>query len=210
MNTERIRLLVVEDHVFVREGLRALLAHEPDLEVAGEASSADEAVERARTLQPDLVVMDVSLGGSSGIDAIERLRTERPELHVVVLTMHDDARTVDRAVRAGARGYVVKGTDVRGLCEAIRQVARGQAYVSPQVSQYLVKGYLARQEDQDPLTEREREVLALISEGFTGREIAEKLGVARKTVENHRAHIMDKLDIHTTAGLVRYALSRQQ
>ncbi len=208
MSGSPIRLLVVEDHVVVREGLRALLANEPDLQVVGEAATADEAVAKVKQLAPDLVVMDVSLGSSNGIDAMERIRAMAPNTGLVVLTMHDDPKTVDRAVRAGARGYVVKGSDVRGLCEAIRQVARGQAYLSPEISQYLVKGYLARESDEDPLTDREREVLDLIAEGFTGREIADRLGLSHKTVENHRAHIMEKLDIHTTAGLVRYALSK--
>lgn len=204
----KIRVLLVEDHQVVREGIRSLLAGEADFEVVGEASDGNEAVQQVEAKSPQVVVMDISLKGMDGIEAMKRLLKSRPQTQVVALTMHDDAATVDRALRAGARGYVLKGSGIHSLVAAIRSVTRGEAFLSPDVSHYVLRGYL-RQDDEeiDPLSERERQVLALIAEGFTGREIAEKLGLKPKTVENHRARIMEKLDIHTTAGLVRYALS---
>jgi len=205
----KISILLVEDHQVVREGIRSLLTGEPDFEVVGEAADGAQAVTMAEERNPQVVVMDISLRGMDGIEATKRVLKARPATHVIILTMHDDAATVDRALRAGARGYVLKGSGIHSLVAAIRSVSRGEAFLSPDVSHYVLKGYL-RQDDEevDPLSERERQVLALIAEGFTGREIAEKLGLKPKTVENHRARIMEKLDIHTTAGLVRYALQK--
>lgn len=203
-----IKVLLVEDHQVVREGLRSLLDAQPELRVIGEASDGAEAIALAERDSPEVVVMDISLKGLDGIEATKRLRKARPDIQVVILTMHDDAPTVDRALHAGARGYVLKGSGVKSLCDAIRAVSRGEAFLSPDVSHYVLQGYLRQgvEEDADPLSERERQVLELIAEGFTGRQIAERLGLRPKTVENHRARIMEKLDIHTTAGLVRYAL----
>ena len=151
--------------------------------------------------------MDFGLPGLNGADATARLKKSRPDVAVVVLSMRDDAPTVDRALRAGARGYVVKGAGVDDLCAAIRSAARGEVYLSPAVSDFVLQGYLAGEgEVTDPLTAREREVLQLVAEGLTGREVAGRLGLAPKTVDNHRARIMDKLGIRTTAGLVRYAI----
>jgi DNA-binding NarL/FixJ family response regulator len=205
----RTKVLLVEDHQVVREGLRSLLQAQPELEVVGEASDGTEALALAEQKRPDIVVMDISLKGLDGIEATKRLRKTHPEIQVVVLTMHDDAPTVDRALHAGARGYVLKGSGVKSLCDAIRAVSRGEAFLSPDVSHYVLQGYLRKasgEEAADPLSDRERQVLDLIAEGFTGRQIAERLGLRPKTIENHRARIMEKLDIHTTAGLVRYAL----
>lgn len=204
----KIRVLLVEDHQVVREGLRALLRGEPDVEVIGEAEGGTDGARLAEELAPDVVVMDVSMPGLGGIEAARRLRRARPDQAVVFLSMHDDAPTVDAALRAGARGYVLKGRGVSALCEAIRTAARGEVWLSPEVSSYVLQGYLqgGQAADADPLSPREREILQLIAEGHTGREIAERLGLRPKTVDNHRANIMDKLGIHTTAGLVRYAL----
>jgi len=210
MSPERpARLLLVEDHQMVREGLRALLDAEEDFEVVGEASSAEEALSAFAALSPDVMVVDITLKGLDGVELMRRIREASPEAKLVVLTMHDDPATVGRALRAGASGYVLKGSGVVGLSEAIRQVMRGQKYLSAEVAHYAAAG-LRDDGGPDALTDREREVLALICEGFTGREIAERLGLRPKTVENHRAHIMEKLGIHTTAGLVRYALSQQR
>lgn len=210
MSAPRTRILLVEDHQMVREGLRTLLGGQPDFEVVGEAADGAEAVRLAGRLAPHVVVMDVQLAGLSGIEATKRLARERPETAVVALSMYDDAPTVDRALRAGARGYVLKGSGVAALCEAIRVVRRGETYVSPALSRSVLPGRLPRgAADADPLTDREREVVQLVSEGYTGRQIAERLGLRPKTVENHRARIMEKLGIHTTAGLVRWVLGRQ-
>jgi len=210
VSAPRTRILLVEDHQMVREGLRTLLGGQPDFEVVGEAADGAEAVRLAGRLAPHVVVMDVQLAGLSGIEATKRLARERPETAVVALSMYDDAPTVDRALRAGARGYVLKGSGVAALCEAIRVVRRGETYVSPALSRSVLPGRLPRgAADADPLTDREREVVQLVSEGYTGRQIAERLGLRPKTVENHRARIMEKLGIHTTAGLVRWVLGRQ-
>jgi two-component system response regulator NreC len=207
--TARIRVLLVEDHAVVREGLRSLFGGEPDLTVVGEASSGEEALGQARSLAPDVIVMDVGLGGIDGIETTRRLAAAEPARPVVILSMHDDAATVDRAFRAGARGYVLKGAGFARLCDAVRSVHRGEVYLSPDISEYVLQGYLTRSaQEVDPLTDREREVLRLIAEGLTSAEIAARLGLKPKTVENHRGHIMEKLDIHTTAGLVRYAMRR--
>jgi DNA-binding NarL/FixJ family response regulator len=203
----RIRVLLVEDHQVVREGLRALLRAETDIEVVGEAADGAAAVRLAEESAADVVVVDIGLPGLNGVEVIRRLRRERPDLQAVVLTMHDDAATVDRALHAGARGYVLKGSGVATVCQAIRAVRRGDVFLSPGVSDCVLQGYLAAGSTQkDALSAREREILQLIAEGHTSRRIAERLGLRPKTVENHRAAIMEKLGIHTTAGLVRYAL----
>ena len=201
----RTRVLLVEDHQVVREGLRALVRGEADLELVGEAEDGDRALALASTLHPEVVVMDVGLPGLGGIEAARRLGRAHPEIKVVMLSMHDDAATVDRALRAGARGYVLKGRGFQSLCDAIRAVRRGETWLSPEVSSYVLPGYTGGAPDE--LSDREREVLALIAEGLRGSEVAVRLGLKPKTVENHRARIMEKLHIHTTAGLVRYALT---
>ncbi len=201
----RTRIVLCEDHQMVREGLRALIDGEPDLEVVADASDGEQAIRAALGSAPDVVVMDIGLPLCDGIEATRRLRQQAPELPVVILSMHDDATTVDRALRAGARGYVLKGAGFARLCDAIRSVRRGEVYLSPDISDHVLTGYL-RAGDGDPLSDREREVLRLISDGHTSAAIARQLGLKPKTVENHRANIMDKLQIRTTAGLVRYAL----
>lgn len=205
MSSDRLRLLLCEDHQIVREGLRALLSAEPDLVVVGETGDGAEAVRLAATLRPDVVLMDIGLSGASagGIEATAGVRRACPTVQVVILSMYDDAATVDRAIRAGARGYVIKGRGLDTLVEAIRIVHRGETYLSPDVSHYVLGGYAG---GGDPLSGREREVLTLLAEGLKGPQIAERLGLSAKTIENHRARIMEKLGIHSTAGLVRYAL----
>jgi two-component system, NarL family, response regulator NreC len=207
MSRAPIRVLLADDHRIVREGLAALLGREADFEVLGEADDGAAAVRLAEERSPDIVVMDLSMGGVDGIEAISRLRRSRRAIQVVVLSMHDDAPTVDRALRAGARAYVLKGSDSASLCAAIRAVARGEVYLSPEISDFVLQGYL-KPEGDDPLTEREREVLKLIAEGYTGAEIARQLELSPKTVEHHREHVTEKLGIRTTAGLVRYAVRR--
>jgi two-component system response regulator NreC len=210
MTTEEspARILIVEDHEMVRQGIAALLSAEKDLQVVGGTGDGYEAVRLAEALRPDVVVMDLTLKGRlSGIEATALLRERIPEVRVVILSMHDDAPTVDRALKAGARGYVIKGRGISSLTEAIRAVRRGDMYLSPDTSEYVVQGYAtASAEPKARLTEREAEILTLIAEGHTGRQIAERLGLRPKTVDNHRSRIMEKLNIHSTAGLVRYAL----
>lgn len=202
-----LRVILADDHRMVRQGLRSLLDGAGDIEVIAEAEDGMTAVALAEAKGPDVVVMDLGLPGLSGAEATARLRRSRPDVAVVVLSMWDDAANVEKALRAGARGYVVKGAGVEALCAAIRSAAAGEVYLSPSVSDYVLQGYLKGPEAHaDPLTAREREVLRLVAEGLTGREVAARLLLSPKTVDNHRAHIMDKLGIRTTAGLVRYAL----
>jgi two-component system response regulator NreC len=208
MTQQKIRVLLAEDHGVVRAGVRALLDARPEFEVIAEVGDGASAVREALDRGPDVVLMDVGLPILNGVDAARQLQRSRPDIHVVILSMRDDPDTVDRALRAGVRGYVLKGLGVDALCEAIRKVAQGEVYLSTGISEYILQGYLRGQEQapSDPLTERERQIVQLIAEGYTSREIAAQIGVKTKTVQNHRANIMDKLQIHTTAGLVRYAL----
>lgn len=189
----------------MREGLRALLQKEADLEVVAEAADGPSAIRLADEARPDLVVLDLGLPGLDGIEVARQLARSQPELPILVLSMHGDAGSAERALRAGVRGYVLKGVGVADLCEAIRAVRRGELYLSPPIAELVREGLLV-DAAEDPLTAREREVLALVAEGYTARQIAGRLGLSPKTVENHRANIMEKLGVHTIAGLVRYAL----
>ncbi|MEC9397881.1 MAG: response regulator transcription factor [Myxococcota bacterium] len=205
--SDQIRILIAEDHQLMREGLRSLLADVEDLRVVGEVADGADAVQLASEQGPDVVIMDVGLPGLNGIDAARQLQAMRPDIHVLMLTMHDDAQTVDRALRAGARGFVLKGGGMETLCEAIRTVHQGAVYFDPGIAHFVLQGYLRSEEDdRDPLTPREREILQLIAEGNTSQDIATRLGIKAKTVQNYRTQIMDKLDVRTTAGLVRVAM----
>ncbi len=191
----------------LRDGLRGLLEGVPDMRLVGECSNGADAVQMALDVGPDVVLMDVGMPGLNGVEATRKIVDARPDIRVLVLTMYDDPPTVDRALRAGARGYVLKGAGIDQLCEAIRAVAGGSVHLSDSVSDYVLQGYLSGgHSDPDPLTPREREVLQLFAEGHSSAEIGEKLGVKTKTVQNARTVIMDKLDVRTTAGLVRYAI----
>lgn len=209
MSVPTIRLLLAEDHQIVREGLRSLLSSAEDLRIVAEAHDGAQAAQLAQELGPDVVLMDVGLPGLNGIEATRQIRAARPDIRVLILTMHDDATTVDRALRAGAQGYMLKGCATEELCEAIRAIHRGEVILHPSISQYVLQGYLRGGKGEpvhDPLTAREREILQLIAEGFTSQEIAERLDIKTKTVQNYRTIILDKLGIETTAGLVRYAM----
>jgi DNA-binding NarL/FixJ family response regulator len=208
--THPIRILIAEDHQLVREGIRSLLSASDDLRVIAEAADGQQALQLAQDLGPDVVIMDVGLPILNGVEATRQLRAARPDIRVLILTMHDDAATVDRALRAGAQGYMIKGCATEELCEAIRAVHRGAAALHPSISQYVLQGYLREGEGgeavHDPLTSREREILQLIAEGFTSHEIADRLHVKVKTIQNYRSIILDKLGLDTTAALVRYAM----
>ena len=206
MTRAPLKVLLVDDHAMVREGLRALLQGVPDMEPLAGTGDGAEALALVDGLQPDVVVMDIGLGKADGIDLTRQLRAKHPTTGVVMLTMYDDAATVDRALRAGARGYVLKGGDIEGLCVAIRTVASGGTHLDRGVSEAVLNGLLSNGSELDPLTERERAIIRLVAEGYTSAEVAEALTLATKTVQNYRSQIMDKLGIHTTAGLVRYAI----
>lgn len=200
---KRIRILVADDHAMVRSGLRALLAAQPDLEVVGEADDGVTVVNQCHRLQPEVVVMDLSMPGRGGISATEELRQVLPDIRVVVLTMHDDEAYVRTARLAGAWGFVLKKSLATELIRAIRDVHGGKMHFpngDPPA---------ARHREGSPfesLSDREKEILTLIAHGYTTGEIADRLHISSKTVETHRAHIAEKLDLHTRADLVRFAL----
>lgn len=204
-----IRVLVAEDHQLMREGLKALFAQDSHIEIIDDVDNGSDAVRVALERGPDLVLMDISLPELNGVEATRKICAERPDIHVLVLTMHDDVATVDRALRAGAKGFVIKGSGVEVLQEAIETVYRGEVYLHPSISHFVLQGYLQSDEVgyiEQTLTQREREILQLIAEGHTSKEIAQSLGLKVKTVQNYRTTIMDKLQEQTTAGLVRYAI----
>jgi two-component system response regulator NreC len=204
------QILIVDDHAVVRSGLRLLLDAQDDLKVVGEAGDMRNAVFEARALKPDVILMDIVMPGASGIEATTAVLKEAPEAKVLVLSMQDDPRYVREAFSAGARGYVLKeGADAE-LVDAVREVAAGGRYVHPELGARLVAAEadeLAKA-DADPLSEREREVLRLLALGHTNQEIAKMLYLSVRTVETHRAHIMQKLTLQTRAELVRHAIDQ--
>lgn len=204
-----IRVLVVDDHAVMRSGLRLLLERESDIECAGEAGTAADAIREARFLEPDVIVLDVTMPGQSGIDALPAIRSAAPGAKVLVLSMQDDPSYVREAFAAGAQGYVLKEAADSEVVDAIREVAAGGSYVHPTLGARLVAAEAAAKAraDDDPLSEREREVLRLLALGHTNQEIAKALYISVRTAETHRAHIMQKLRLSTRAELVRYALA---
>jgi DNA-binding NarL/FixJ family response regulator len=202
----RIRVLLADDHTLVREGIRLCLESMGDIEVVGEAADGREAVAQALALEPDVVLMDVSMPGLSGIDATEEIRRARPSIRVIGLSMYDADEYVTRLLKAGASGYVLKRSAATELAAAVRAAHAGEAYLHPTVAKHLIADYVRRLDDEPTdLTPREREVLGHIVEGRTNREVAELLTLSVKTVENHRANLMAKLDAHDRAQLVQAA-----
>ena len=204
------KVLIVDDHAVVRSGLRLLIDAEEDLETAGEAASAREAIFEARSLKPDVILLDVVMPEQSGLDAIPQLVHENPDAKVLVLSMQDEPRYVREAFETGASGYVLKEAADSELVAAIREVARGGRYVHPELGARLVAAETEerRRAEEDPLSEREREVLRLLALGHTNQEIAKQLFISVRTAETHRAHIMQKLRLTSRAELVRYALDQ--
>jgi two-component system response regulator NreC len=204
-----VRVLVVDDHAVVRTGIRLLLEQEDGNEPVGEANSAREAIFEARSLKPDVILMDVVMPGGSGLDVIPTLLKEQPDTKVLVLSMQDDPRYVREAFAAGATGYVLKEAADVEVVAAVREVARGGRYVHPELGARLIaaEAEAARKADEDPLSDREREVLRLLALGYTNSEIAKQLFISVRTAETHRAHIMTKLHLSSRAALVRYAIA---
>ncbi len=211
MNGEPIRVVVADDHVIVREGLRLVLAAQPTISVVGEAGDGNEALALVEQLSPDVVVMDIAMPNLNGLDATRHICRRFPEVKVVILTMHENQLYVLQIVKAGATGCVLKRSLGRELVDAIEAAARGETYFSPAIATSVIQDYrrlLSRPTVDEPevLTLREREVLQLIAEGNTNRDIAGLLTVSIKTVQAHRAHIMTKLDVHDRTELVKYAI----
>jgi DNA-binding NarL/FixJ family response regulator len=207
----RIRILLADDHAVLRTGLRMLISSQRDLEVVGEASDAEEAVRKAAALRPDVALVDITMPGSGGIKAIERIRQAAPATRVLVLTMHDLPAYLRAALAAGASGYVVKRAADSDLLAAIRDVHRGRTVLDPGLAARVVQGGLRRRGPAGPaptalLSQREREVLELVAQGYTNQQIADQLGLSVKTVETYRARLVEKLGLQSRAELVRYAL----
>jgi two-component system response regulator NreC len=205
-----VRVLIVDDHAVVRSGLRLLLDAEEGIEPVGEAGNARDGLFQARALKPDVILLDVVLPDQSGIEVLPQLVHENPQAKVLFLSMQDDPHYVREAFAAGASGYVLKEAADAEVVEAIREVARGGRYVHPELGARLVAAEVdeQRREAEDPLSEREREVLRLLALGHTNQEIAKMLYISVRTAETHRAHIMQKLRLSTRAELVRYALQQ--
>jgi DNA-binding NarL/FixJ family response regulator len=205
-----IRVLIVDDHAVVRSGLRLLLDAEDDIDPVGEAGSARDAVFRARTLKPDVILLDVVMPDQTGLDVLPQLKHENPDTKVLVLSMQDEPRYVREAFAAGASGYVLKEAADTEVVAGVREVAGGGRYVNPELGARLVAADAdaAKLVEQDPLSDREREVLRLLALGHTNQEIAKQLYISVRTAETHRAHIMQKLRLQTRADLVAYALGR--
>jgi DNA-binding NarL/FixJ family response regulator len=202
-----IRVVVADDHALVRDGLRAVLTREPDMEVVGEAADGRDALAVAETMQPDVVVLDLSMPGLNGLETAHHLAGRNPGPRTILITMHAEDRYVLEALRAGVRGYVLKKQAAADLVRAIREVAAGNVYLSPGVAAAVVEAIRTSGPLPDErLTPREREVLQLVAEGKTTKQIAAILKVSVKTADTHRTHLMEKLDIHDIAGLTRHAI----
>ena len=205
-----IRVLLADDHTIVRAGIRGLLQGLAGIEVVGEAGDGHEVLQLAETLHPNVVLLDVAMPGLNGLEAARRLASIDASMRVVILSMHNSEEYVLRALRAGCAGYLLKGSAVSELEVAVRAVARGETYLSPAVSKQVVDEYVGRTggaaDPIDALTPRQREILQLVAEGHTSKEIAQRLALSFKTVEAHRAQIMERLGVHEVAGLVRFAM----
>lgn len=210
-----IKVLLVDDHAVVRMGLKMLLDGEDSLEIVGETGTASEAIEAVTFLEPDVILMDVGLPDLSGIEATKEIKRIRPHIAVVALTIHEDEEYFFRMLEAGASGYVPKRAAPEELIDAIRTAAEGDVYIYPSLTKLLVRDYLSQQTGEqeagsslNDLTPREREVLTLVAEGSTNKEIAETLSISPKTVSRHRENIMGKLNLHSRAELVKYAIRK--
>lgn len=207
---KQVKVLLADDHTLLRSGVRALLERMACVEVVGEASTGREAIERAKTLRPELILLDITMPDLGGLEALPRLHKEFPEVRIMMLSAHANEEYVIRALRAGASGYMLKDAATEELEQAIRTVMAGKTYLSPSISRPVIDSYLQRVGEMegplDQLTPRQREILQGIAEGRSTKEIAHDLGISAKTVETHRAQLMERLEIREVAGLVRYAI----
>jgi DNA-binding NarL/FixJ family response regulator len=211
---KKVKLLVADDHKIFRQGIKKLLEEESDLQVVGEAADGREAIKKATELKPDVILMDIAMANLNGLQATRQIKKVLPDTKVIMVTMHKNEEYVLQSFQAGASGYILKEGAVEELVSAIRTIHQDKSFLSPTISKTLIDAYLRKMETGktetpfDLLTDREREVLQLIAEGYTNREVAKSLFISVKTVEAHRAHIMQKLNIHEIAKLVKYAIQK--
>jgi two-component system response regulator NreC len=211
---KKLRLLVADDHKIFRQGITKLLEEESDMNIVGEAADGREAVQKATELKPDVILMDIAMANLNGLEATKKIKKVLPSARVIMLTMHKNEEYILQSFQAGASGYILKEGAVEELVSAIRSIYQDKSFLSPTISKTLIDAYLRKMETGktetpfDLLTDREREVLQLIAEGYTNREVAKALFISVKTVEAHRAHIMQKLNIHDIAKLVKYAIQK--
>ena len=212
MRVKKIRVLLAEDHTIVRQGISALLRSEPDIEVAGEAADGLEALELAKKLIPDVVLMDIAMRNLNGLEATRKIKKLFPHTKVLVLTMYDNEEWIFQILKVGASGYLIKDSAMTELTSAIRAVHQGDSYLSPSISKKVIEEYIRKAEVgekgglEDLLSGREREILQLIAEGHSVPQIASLLCISKKTVEAHKNHIMEKLNIRDKVGLIKYAI----
>ena len=207
--SQRLRILLVDDHATVRQGLKLMLEREPDLEVVAEASDGSEALERVSEVRADVIVMDLSMPGTSGLVATRRLKAARPDVAIVTLTRHADKTYLRELLRAGTLGYVLKKSPYNELLRAIRAAGAGQQYVDPSLTHHLAEPFVRKHDRSirvSPVTERESQVLQLVSLGHSNKEVAAQLGLSVKTIELHKANAMQKLGLEGRIELLRYAL----
>jgi two-component system response regulator NreC len=210
----KMRILLADDHTILRAGLKMMLNAQPDMEVVGEAQDGRQAIQEAQRLQPDVVLMDITMPDMNGIEATRQIKRNLPAARILILTMHEHDEYVFQALRAGASGYMLKEAADTDLISALHIIQSGQFYLSPAAQSVMVGDYLQRvrtgeeKDSYSSLTEREREILKLVAEGYTNNQIAERLVISPKTVDTHRTHIMDKLNLHSRAELVKYAMRR--
>jgi len=209
---DKIRVLIAEDHALVREGLRALIEAQPDIEVVAEATNGEEAVQLTREGRPDIILMDITMPKMNGLEATRLIKQDNPDTRILVLTMHESDEYFFKILEAGASGYFIKGGSSAELISALRTVCRGDAFIYPTMANKLLNDYLKRvqtgqnEENYGGLTGRQRQILKLIAEGHTNQEIADLLVLSVTTVQTHRAHIMAKLEFRSRTELIKYAI----
>ncbi|HEY3252124.1 MAG TPA: response regulator transcription factor [Ignavibacteria bacterium] len=210
------KILIVDDHEVVRDGLRNILLSLDNISIAGEAGNGEDAIKMYNTVKPDLVIMDISMPGMNGIEATRIIKEKDPEAKILILTMHDNQEYLNQIIRSGAKGFILKNTDKEELLEAVRTVASGENFFSKDISKLIIDNYIRSAKETEkndgfkevPLTKREIEILKLIASGYSNQEIANILYISYNTVDTHRKNIMHKLSIKNTAGLVRYAIEK--
>lgn len=206
---EQIRALIVDDHTIVRSGVRLLLDAAPDIEVVGEALDGDEALTLTESLHPDVVLMDITMPGMGGLEATQLIKSQWPEVNVLVLTMHRSDEYFFEMIKAGASGYILKGAETNELIDAVRVVSKGEVFLYPTMANKLIKDYLRYVEGDSKsgpsLSSREKEILHLLAEGYSNKEVAEKLVISPSTVHTHRSNLMNKLGLNNRRELIQYA-----